>query len=198
MLNTDLIDLITHGREERNLEYKKSMNWKNNETKAKVIKSCLGMANIRDGGFIIFGVDQEGEEFVPHGMKEEDFNSFSQDQVSAVVNEYADPFVEIAVLKENYNNMNFIVIQIEEFFEAPIVCKKDGSHGLARGAVYTRTRRMYETAKVPSQSEMREILEMAAEKGIRNLQSKVSRAGLVLRESDEEDRKKFDEELNGL
>ena len=198
MQNTDLVDLITHGREERNLDYKKSMNWANQETQAMVIKSCLGMANIRDGGFIIFGVDQTGEEFVLHGMKEDDFASYSQDLVSVVVNEYADPFVELAVIPVHHNNMKFIVIQVEEFSEIPIICKKDGSRGLARGAIYTRTRRLCETARVPSQSEMREILEIATEKGIRNFQSRVSKAGLAVSEPGEMDRKKFEKELNGL
>jgi hypothetical protein len=42
---------------------------------------------------------------------------------------------------------------------------------LRGGAVYTRTRRMYECAEVPGQAEMRELLELAIEKGLRKFEA---------------------------
>lgn len=58
MAETSFKNLIFHGSEERNLEYKSSISWSQPATKAKVIIGCLAMANIPDGGIIIFGVDQ--------------------------------------------------------------------------------------------------------------------------------------------
>ena len=49
---------IIHGREERNLEYKSSLDWADAATKAKIVKSAIAMANLRDGGWIVIGVDR--------------------------------------------------------------------------------------------------------------------------------------------
>ena len=48
-----LVALVVQGREERNLEYKRSLNWDDKDMRAKLTKSVLGMANIRDGGAIV-------------------------------------------------------------------------------------------------------------------------------------------------
>ena len=101
-LDQALIELIIHGSEERNIEYKGTMSWDDNDTRIKVVKAAMAMANIRDGGDIIFGVeqiDQDKDKFEPKGMDINHADTFSQDIVSEFVNEYADPFVELKVKK---------------------------------------------------------------------------------------------------
>lgn len=95
MVSQELLDLILHGREERNLEYKESLNWDSTETRAKVTKACLALANLPDGGALVLGEKKDGEQYVPEGMAAADRDSFTQDDVSAHVNEYASPFVEL-------------------------------------------------------------------------------------------------------
>ncbi len=90
-------DLVFHGREERNLEYKSDIKWENAVIKAKLTKTILSMCNIRDGGVIIIGVTEKDETFEPTGITEENFNSFKQDDISVYVNEFADPYVEVSV-----------------------------------------------------------------------------------------------------
>jgi len=46
----DLSNLILWHREERHLEFKRSMDWADTATKAKLTKSVLAMANLRDEG----------------------------------------------------------------------------------------------------------------------------------------------------
>ena len=56
----DLVDsLISNGREERHVEFKRTMNWSDAGTKSKVVKSSIAMANLRDGGFIVFGIERQ-------------------------------------------------------------------------------------------------------------------------------------------
>lgn len=124
------------------------------------------MCNIRDGGAVVVGVEQQGQGFRTVGLDESQLESFTQDGVSSHINEYADPFVELSVSHVSHEEHNFVVIQVKEFAEIPVICKKDGRLKLRKGAIYTRTRRMHESAEVPGQVEMREILDIAVEKNI--------------------------------
>lgn len=172
MLDKELLEyLISHGQEERNLEYKQSMSWSELAAKMKVTKSAMAMANISDGGYIVFGVKKIGEVYEPEGMQTDHADSFKQDDVMEWINKYADPYVELIVSLAERDGKPFIVIQAQEFDQLPVVCKKDGE-GLKRGDIFTRSRRKHETARVGSQTEMREILDLAVDKEIRRLRSR--------------------------
>ena len=198
MLDDALIDyLIFHGREERNLEYKRTVSWDDIGTKVKVTKAAMAMANISDGGYIVIGVTKKGEIYLPDGMQKDNLDSFNQDDVMTWANEYADPYVELTVVCAERDNKNFVIIEIMEFDQLPIVCKKDGQD-LKRGDVFTRSRRKYETVRVSSQNEMREILELAVDKEIRRLH----RRGYVIPSETiypvQDDKKLFEQQGKGL
>lgn len=198
MEHHELIELVLHGREERNLEYKGCVNWDDPAARARITKTVLAMSNIRDGGAIVIGVEQKGETFRRRGLRAADRDSFTQDGVSSHVNEFADPFAEVTVSRVSHEGLEFVVIQVKEFAELPVICKRDGAAGLRRGALYTRPRRLHESAEVPSQAEMREIVDAAVEKGIRALQARIGRAGLEIVEPEARHRKRFEDELKGL
>jgi len=198
MDNEALLELVFHGREERNLEYKCSMSWQEPTTKAKIVKCAMAMANIPDGGTIIVGVEQNGGTFIPNGMKPGHAESFKQDDVMNHVNGYADPCVELAVTALSKENKSFVVIQIREFDQLPVVCKKDDQEGLKRGAFFTRSRRKYETAQVGSQTEMREILDLAVDKEIRRLRSRGLLTFVEVAASSDADRQAFEQQRGGL
>src|SRR6202044_3763764 len=73
----------------------------------------------------------------------------------------------------------FCILRVSEFAELPVVCKKDGIEKLRRGATYIRSRRIPETVEVPSQVEMREILDLAVEKRSRAFGRQAERMGFV-------------------
>jgi len=168
MNNKELEDITYYGKEERNIEYKSSFNWRSeNKLKVKVVQTILGMSNIRDGGYIIIGVKEKDNIFDPNGMKDEDFKSFKFDDVLDYSNKYAEPYIELDFnpFNDKKNNKKFIVIKVKEFYELPVICKKDYPKILERGAIYTRTKGgKHETCKVKSQNEMREILKLSLEK----------------------------------
>ena len=199
MAEENLIDLILHGSEERNLEYKSSMPWDDNTTKLKVTKTAMSMANIKDGGILIFGVDEvDSGQFKPIGMKKNDAESFNQDDVMDYINGYADPYVDLKVEKIEYDGKLFVIIQIKEFDELPVVCTKSGQD-LNKGNVYTRSRRKYESVPVSSQTEMREILEMAVDKRIRKLRKQLFQWGFIKQKTIEDiDSEKFKDQLGDL
>ena len=197
----ELIDLILHGREERNLEYKGPMSWKQRDVKVEITRCILGMANIRDGGFIVIGVEQQGNSFVPVGMPPEQMQSFTQDKVDDYVKNYPDPFVETEITQVPYANDHFVVIQIREFEELPVICRKagkrtDGTQRLRQGAIYIRPRGKAETAEISTQVEMREIVELAADKSLRRLIERMGRAGIKITfEEVPSDAEQFNEQL---
>ena len=197
MAEQELIDLITLGREGRSLEYKGPISWADNAVRGKLTKTILALSNIQDGGAIVIGVEQAGEQFRPVGLAATERDTFKQDDVSAFVNEFADPFAQLTVRHVPFEGSNFVVIQVEEFLELPVVCRKNGPGGLRGGATYTRPRRKNETAEVPSQVEMRELLELAIDKGVRRLLGRLGlSAGAVTPE--EEARNLYDVELGDL
>ena len=198
MLDEALIDyLISHGREERNLEYKQSMSWSDIATKVKVTKSAMAMANISDGGYIVFGEKKNGEVYEPEGMQKDHADSFKQDDVMEWINKYADPYVELTVTLTERGGKHFVVIQVQEFNEFPVICK-DNCEELRRGDVFTRSRRKYETARVGSQNEMREILTLAVDKEIRRLRRRGLITSVEVVSPTEAERHAFERQRGGL
>ena len=64
------------------------------------------------------------------------------------------------------------------FNAIPVICKINGRENLREGAIYTRSRRIPETVKVPTHSEMREIINIATEKKIRSFLEMAQQARL--------------------
>lgn len=177
-LPRDLLEYVRHGREERNLEYKERLDWSKKEDQHKLVKAALAMGNIRDGGVIALGVRADG---FPVGLAEAEATPFQHDALAPVVNEYAEPYSDLTVTvghDPDDPDRWFVVIQVREFDEYPVICKRDGID-LRRGALYTRSTKMHASAEVSSVAEMKEILDLAAEKGIRAFNLRSAAAGLT-------------------
>lgn len=193
MTEDELKAYIEAGKESRHLEYKCSESWDDSNFKATITKSVLGMSNIKDGGTIVIGMDkQEDGSYIPRGVQQDHLETLrSEDAIKMYVANFADPCVDFDVEIGKYQNNDFVVVIVREFEELPVICKADGRKNLRKGAVYTRTRRHPETAEVPSQTEMREIIELAIDKGMRKLRER----GYVLR-GQKTSEKLFSEELS--
>lgn len=199
MSQQELCEYVFIGEERRNLEYKAPMRWDNSLTREKITKSILAMSNVRDGGVVVIGVDEQPRgNFNPVGMSETDVSTFTQDDVASHVAEYADPYVEFSLRRIECQGKEYVLIQVKEFDEVPVICKRDGTD-LQRGVIYTRTRRMNESAPVRSQSEMREIINMAVEKNIRRFYERLQRTGVTVGlPGPPTDTTLFDKQLEGL
>jgi predicted HTH transcriptional regulator len=200
----ELIDLILHGSEERYLEYKRSVSWDDQDTKAKITKCILGMANLRGGGYIVLGVEQRDGNSVPVGMQPDHARSFSHDKVVPQVNAHAKTSAEIEIKPVPYEGNEFVIIQVREFADVPIICKKDAwvsnnkKQILSEGKIYTRSRRMHETVEVSDPDEMREIVDLAVDKGIRHFAERMARTGILSLVTEPSDAERFDQELGEL
>ena len=201
---TDLQYYILHGKEERYLEYKRSMAWTGNDTtKVKIAKAMMAMANLRNGGVIVVGMWETARGiWEPEVMTPEQVSSFTQDDVAQWVNDYATPAVQFNLEALNIGDNQFVVLQVQEFDTSPVICRKQkisGGETLEGGAIYYRSNKKIESAPISSDEDLRELIGLAVDKGISKHIDRLHRLGLISAESAEQlDADKYEEEINGL
>jgi predicted HTH transcriptional regulator len=170
---------------------------------ASVTRAVLGMANRSDGGLVILGVKEAGSGLLPVGLAPAELDSWNYDDVMAALSGAADPFVSVSMERVSADNKTFVVLKVAEFETIPVICKrafKDPKNPsklvLRPGACYVRTRKKPETSEIPSQTEMRELLDLATRKGIRHVIERAVAAGLpLITSSGPTDAELFDAEL---
>ncbi len=194
MTEDELRELLEAGEETPRREYKQSHPFTDPAFQASLIRTILAMSNVRDGGHIIVGVEERGNSYALTGMRPEHVLTYDRDTMKDRVGEYADPYVDFSVDTGPYEGKTFLVITVREFDEVPVICKKDG-RDLTRGTVYTRTRtRRPESARVSNHADMREIIQLAVDKGVQKLQER----GYALRGGTPPARALFDEQIRDL
>lgn len=188
---TDLQFYILHGREERYLEYKRSMIWTGNDTtKVKIAKAMMAMANLRNGGVIVVGMQETTRGvWVPEVMTPMQVSSFTQDDVAQWVNDYATPAVQFSIEPFTLNGNQFVIIQVQEFDTSPVICRKQkiaGGETLEAGAIYYRSNRKIESAPISTDEDTRELIGLAVDKGISRHVGRLHRLGLIATKSTEQ------------
>ena len=153
------------------------------------------MANLRDGGIIVIGVEQNDSRWMLSGISEADLATFDADIAADQVNSYISPHAKITMVSFNEEGKKFLAIEVHEFSDIPVVCKKNGP-GLMEGAVYIRPPGVRpQTTRVMRAEQMHDLLDLAAEKRSRRFLEVAKRVGMV---PEETHRQRFDEELKGL
>lgn len=192
MTPEEFAQLLDLGHETQGIEFKGPFARADKEQFAEVVRAVLGMANRRDGGIVIIGVDEHddgtgsGKKLLAVGLTAAHREGWDQDALLSSVNSYADPFVELDVEPVDHDAKHFVVLRVREFAEFPVLCtkqfvkQKGGKTDvvLREGACYVRRRGRIETSELPTHVEMRELLELATEKGIRRFLKQVHKAGI--------------------
>lgn len=202
MTTQEFLELLKRPHEHSGLEYKGPGARTNKPFFAKVVRAVLGMANRRDGGFIIIGVEDVSGKINPIGMNDDDLRTWKYDDVADLIGEYSDPSISFELEIQENENRKYVLLIVKEFPDIPIVCKKnysnnDGREILRKGACYVRSRRKPETTEIPSQEDMRDLLDLAIEKGVRKYVIQSQKAGITTfsRGSELTDSQRFEEEL---
>lgn len=186
MKTEELEALLEGGSETQTIEFKTSCSW----DVVTFAKDILAMSNVRDGGYIIIGV--ENKTFVRKGTTSKQQGTFEVDIMRDQMAPYADPHVNFFVdFPKDQNGVEYVVIRVLPFDEIPIICRKD-SRDTKAGTIYYRNRnRRVESAAVSNSYDMREIIKMAT---VRMMQ-KEKEFGLTVEPSA---KGKLDNELKGL
>lgn len=202
---TDLQFYILHGTEERYLEYKRSMIWTGDDTtKVKIAQAMMAMANLRNGGVIVIGMQEVSKGvYAPEVMTPQQISSFTQDDIAQWVNDYAVPAVQFTTEPFALNGNQFVIIQVQEFDITPVICRKQktvgGGEALRAGAIYYRSNRKNESAPISSDEDLRELIGLAVDKGISQHVSRLHRLGLIpVETTNQRDIDQYEAERAGL
>lgn len=181
--------------ESQSVDFKESASWK--DLQYKIVRTALAMANLRDGGIIVIGASESGERWSLTGISDEHLATYEVDEVIDAIHRFASPSVVVVIVLVPYqNSRHFLTLQVFEFSDTPIVCRRDGppNSGLRQGAVYVRPPGVARTTEVRSADQMHDLLELAAEKRARRILETARRIGLEPLPA----KKPFDDELGGL
>lgn len=190
------ISINSHA-EARSCEFKSGVKW-DDDFRYKIVKGILALSNLAGGGYIIIGVEWNDSRkiFEPIGMDKLISNTYNHDVVLEFANLRADPFVKIELKHFEVSGKWFVVIQVAEFLETPVICKKSRATILEEGRMYYRTRKKPESSANLTYVDMKEIMDYAITKGLSILLQRLETAGLNLGSISitESDKEKFDRE----
>ena len=201
VIDEDFIEVMGLNHELNGVEFKGPGPMTNRRLVMQVVKAILGMSNRRDGGIIIIGVEDNDGELNPVGLISSNIDEWTSDDLSDQVANYADPSASFTLEKREYEGNSYVVIEVEEFSDVPVLCKRDYDDLLRAGACYVRPRRKPETTEIPTQADMRDLLDLATEKGVTQFLERARRVGLFISpmiETSTSDQERFDEQLGDL
>lgn len=157
----DLRNILLRSYETKELDYKASTTWDENNKKAccELVKDILGMANTL-GGFIVIGVSESPTGFIWNGLTDEQARSFETSRVNRFLQNYADPPINTTLRKKDHDGKTFVIIGVPRFNDTPHICQKDYPGVLTAATLYVRTDNN-ETAPIRSSADFRSILEQA-------------------------------------
>ncbi|GBD34284.1 hypothetical protein HRbin34_00615 [bacterium HR34] len=173
----ELKKFLYHGKEETYLEYKGDISWNDRKKKLEIVQTIFALANEKEGGVIIIGVNDNGERI---GLSEENYNSFSHDTLNKFLNGKGNQPIHCKLSKEEIKEgeklKKFVFIQVQESKEFPLVyigetqTIKRGEKaypeniGLRKGALYIRNKRNIGNKEITDIDEWQELIERTYKK----------------------------------
>lgn len=149
---------------------------------AKVARAVMAMGNLRDGGLVVVGIDDDQIAAMQPGLSDDEFAEWSDfDLVAGALSAYSDPPVTFELRRFTLSNgSRVVVIDVDEFEHDVHICKKDAQGVLQGGQTYVRPRGKPESVPVPSSAAARELHNLAVSKGIREFVRIAGAAGVSL------------------
>ena len=178
-------EALALGHEQEHIEFKGPGRCVRGPLVTKVVRAMMGMANRSGGGRVIIGVEDIGNSLTSKPCSPEELASWTHDVLSDQVSRYADPSIDFEVGTFDVDGASFVEIRVQEFRDVPIVCKKEYHDGksndqiLKRGGCYVRTRGKAETSDISTHEDMRILIDLATDKGVRRFLERSSKAGLL-------------------
>jgi hypothetical protein len=168
--------MLALGHETRAFEVKRPARRTDKQYCAIVARAAMAMGNLRDGGLVCLGIDDDKVASMQPGLTPELVREWSDfDNVHAAVDRFSDPPVDFDLHALTLGNgVEVVVMEVREFLDNPHLCRRQYPEVLVDGMAYVRPRGKPQSVPVPSSVEMRELLDLAITKGVREF---VRRAG---------------------
>jgi predicted HTH transcriptional regulator len=123
MTDQEFAEIFALRHEVRGVEFKGPGPRSDRQLFAQVVRAVLGMANRRDGGTLVIGVEDNGGVLNPVGLSAGDLVTWRYDDMADGVASYADPSVGFELEVKEYNGGNYIVLNVEEFTDIPVCAR---------------------------------------------------------------------------
>jgi hypothetical protein len=168
--SSDIVrSLIARRAESRSLDYKRAMSF-DRDSRGEIVKCLMAMANTREGGYLLIGVDQASGEVEP--LSPEQAGSFDPTPVGDFARNHCSELPDFSSAVVHFDgdgvSQTVVLIRVRPFAREPIVCTMD-LHGpnnrlvLRAGAVYVRTDDA-KCVEIRSAQEMRELIRTAVDR----------------------------------
>lgn len=160
MTTAELEQYLEGLNESPNLDYKSGVAW----NPKSMAKDFIAMANVRDGGVIIFGVAESKGVFTITGVEDEIIKTYKIDDMRDQLASYMEPSVDFTLhFPVDREDRKFVVIKIKPFKEVPVISRCNIPGELLRYTIYYRnTNKRVESGPVSNAADLRDIIETAA------------------------------------
>jgi hypothetical protein len=152
------------------------------------------MSNTRDGGLLVVGRSEDGTE---DGVTSDVLATYDLDVMKDFFDSFADPPVLVTIITVAAGGRDYIAMEVREFEEEPVICKKNGGDELQEGAIYIRADLgRPRSNRITSNRDMRALLELALDKREARFRATAEARGFRRIPSDEENyMRELDEDL---
>ena len=141
MTEEQLRRALARGREQHGIEFKGPGMRTDRAFLAVVARAMMGMANRRDGGRVIIGVDEVDGGLDATGLSDGQLASWNYDHLSDSIAPYTDPFLDFDLEVSILDGCRLVVVTVGEFDEIPVICRRSHGDKLSDGTLYVRSRR---------------------------------------------------------
>ena len=158
----ELLDLLTHPRETKHVEYKAWLNLKEDRGRAKLAKHAIAIANA-GGGKIVLGMSEpkNAEESWKSEPRPDDVLPYSEDMVSSAIQKFADPMPECKLEYASHptSGVSHAIIVVHGGLTEPVIAKKPYKKELIEHRCYIRKLGPPRSEEPKSALEWRELLD---------------------------------------
>lgn len=185
--------------EGKEVDFKRSEPW--DSLKNRIVVTAIAMANLRDGGLIVVGMDEDkkNQTWNVTGVDPVVFSTYNPDHINQHLANHTSPSVRVELVRYNRADLcphPFLVFHILEFDTIPVLLTKALSgEKFQQGDIIIRSGHPVSSRRPMTAMEMHDLVELAADKNYRAFIERAHRLGLQPRQTDQE---RFDAELQGL
>lgn len=175
----DVEDSLRLGYESRSFEVKGPGTIADKQYVTRVVRAAMAMGNLRDGGQLCIGIDDDQMGAMAPGLSPDQVTEWTDyDNVNDQFAKYSDPPVKFHLHHFTLSSgADVVVIDVEEFDIDLHICKKDYPGVLQAGQTYVRPRGKSQSSQVPSLVDMRDLHNLAIDKGVREYFQRSEYAG---------------------
>lgn len=174
----EINEILALGHELRHVEFKVAGERADKGYQAIVIRAVMAMGNLPDGGHVVLGIAETSNQLTAEGLTPGQLAQWTDhDEVADVIGRYSDPIPVVHLSVVDVDGVKLVDIEVEPFADTPYLCRRDWPDVLQSGRLYVRRVGKAETGN-PTHHELREVLDRAAARRVRNLLTTLGAAGV--------------------